>query len=93
VQLKSRLTISEKYCGKDKDIWIAFPYGEPKAWYLIQHDRLVDKVRTHTKWLNTDSWKVKHGYNSTSINSELLKSLAEDKLGPVYGPVLDLKDA
>jgi hypothetical protein len=92
VQLKSRLTISQKYFGKDKDIWIAFPYGEPKSWYLIQHDCLVDKIRTHTKWLNSDSWK-KGAYSSTSINPDLLKSLAEDKLGPVYGPVLDVKDS
>jgi hypothetical protein len=86
VQLKSRLTIGQKYSGKD--IWMAFPYGG--CWYLIEHDLLVEKVGKHTTWLSSDSWRVKHGYNSTSINPELLKSLTEDRLGPVYGPVLDV---
>jgi len=84
VQLKSRLTIDQKY--SDKDIWMAFPYEGD--WYLIEHVHLVDKVGKHTKWLNSDSWKNKGGYSSTSINPDLLKSLAEDRLGPVYGPVL-----
>jgi frataxin-like iron-binding protein CyaY len=86
VQLKSRLTIGQKYCGKE--IWMAFPYGG--YWYLIEHDLLIEKVGRHTNWLNSDSWKIKHGYNSTSINPELLKSIAEDRLGPVYGPVLEV---
>ena len=81
VQLKSRLTINRKYCGKG--IWMAFPHEE--YWYLIEHDRLVDKVGKHTKWLNSDSWRNNEGYHSTSINLKLLESLAEDRLGPVYG--------
>ena len=84
IQLKSRLTIDRKYC--DKDIWMAFPHGG--YWYLIKHDHLVEKVGKHTKWLNSDSWKNKDGYSSISINVDLLKSLTEDRLGPVYGPVL-----
>src|ERR1039457_2201301 len=40
VQLKSRVTIDQKYTGKD--IWIAFPHKG--YWYLIEHDRLVEKV-------------------------------------------------
>jgi len=28
------------------------------------------------------------GFSSGSINAGLLQSLAEDRLGPVYGPVL-----
>ncbi len=84
VQLKSRLTIHQKkYSGKD--IWIAFPYED--YWYLIEHDRLVEKVGVHTKWLNSETCKNKGGYHSTSINPELLKSLTEDRLGPVYGHV------
>jgi frataxin-like iron-binding protein CyaY len=84
VQLKSRLTIDRKYC--DKDIWMAFPHEG--YWYLIEHHQLVEKVGKHTRWLNSDSWKNKGGYSSISINADLLKSLAEDRLGPVYGPVL-----
>jgi hypothetical protein len=86
VQLKSRLTIDRKYSGEDKGIWIAFPHKD--SWYLIDHDRLVDKVGQHTDWLNSSSWKDKNGYSSISINSRLLESLAEDRLKPIYGSVL-----
>jgi hypothetical protein len=79
VQLKSRLTIDRKYC--DKDIWMAFPYAG--SWYLIEHDRLVEKIGKQTDWLKSSSWQNKHGYSSVSINSGLLKSLAENRLEPV----------
>jgi hypothetical protein len=84
VQLKSRLTIGQKYGGKD--IWIAFPHKD--IWYLVKHDQLVEKVREHTDWLNSSSWVNMRGYSSTSVNAGLLHSLAEDRLGPVYGPIL-----
>jgi hypothetical protein len=84
VQLKSRVTIGKKY--SDKDLWIAFPYKD--HWYLIAHDLLVEKVRKHTDWLNSPSWKEMNGYSSARINAGLLQSLAEDRLGPIYGPVL-----
>jgi hypothetical protein len=85
VQLKSRLSIHKKYIGKE--IWIAFPYD--KAWYLIEHDRLISKVRRCTKWLSTKSWEKGHAYTSTSINTSLLESLEENRLGPVYGPIAE----
>jgi hypothetical protein len=84
VQLKSRATIDKKYCGKE--IWMAFPHK--RHWYLIEHDRLVEKVGQHTDWLSSNSWKQEHGYySSTSINADLFESLDEDKLGCVYGPL------
>src|SRR5690349_20373967 len=49
IQLKSRITIQKKYIGKD--IWIAFPYKG--FWYLIEHNRLVDKIGEHTNWLRS----------------------------------------
>ena len=88
VQLKSRLTIDQKY--RNKDIWMAFPHK--KNWYLIEHHRLVEKVKEHTGWLSSSSWVDKHGYSSTSINADLLKSLIENRLGPVYGPVLPIDE-
>ena len=88
VQLKSRLAIQNKYCGKD--IWMAFPHKGD--WYLIEHDRLVNKVGKHTNWLATHSWKKKHGYSSERINPLLLKSLGESRLGPVYGEVLAIEE-
>lgn len=85
VQLKSRITIAKKY--RSSDIWIAFPHK--RFWYLVKHDRLVEKVRKHTKWLNSDSWKV-GTYHSDKINPELLKSLAGNKLAQVYGPIIEI---
>jgi hypothetical protein len=84
IQLKSRLTIDGKYC--DKDIWMAFPHEG--YWYLIKHDRLLEKVGQQTDWLNSVSWKDMRGYSSVSINAGLLESLSEDRLGPIYGPIL-----
>jgi hypothetical protein len=65
---------------------MAFPHKD--EWYLIEHDRLVSKVRKTTNWLETKSWKKDHSYSSTSINGALLKALAENKLGEVYGTIL-----
>jgi len=84
VQLKSRLAIQKKYC--DKNIWMAFPHKG--SWYLIEHDRLVEKVGQTTDWLKSSAWSKSRGYSSKSINHALLESLAENKLGPVYGTVL-----
>lgn len=78
IQLKSRTAIYKKYIGKD--IWIAFPYSG--FWYLIEHDRLIEKIEETTDWLSTESWLTKDGYSSASINPELLSSLAENKLEP-----------
>ncbi|MHB1700728.1 MAG: hypothetical protein ACYCSN_11470 [Acidobacteriaceae bacterium] len=83
VQLKSRVTIDQKY--RD-DIWMAFPHKG--HWYLIEHKRLVEKIGAHTDWLGSTSWIKKRGYSSVCINPSLLESLGEDKLGPVYGPIL-----
>jgi hypothetical protein len=84
IQLKSRITINQKY--SDKEIWIAFPYDH--HWYLIDHTCLIEKIGKHTTWLTSDAWIKGGGYHSANINSDLLKDLAENKLGRVYGPVL-----
>uniref|UniRef100_A0A372ISP5 PD(D/E)XK endonuclease domain-containing protein n=1 Tax=Paracidobacterium acidisoli TaxID=2303751 RepID=A0A372ISP5_9BACT len=88
VQLKSRLTIDRRYSGKD--IWMAFPHGG--HWYLVKHDCLIEKVLANTDWLSSSSWKDKDKgkYHSISINPELLESLTEYKLGPIYGLVLQV---
>jgi len=84
VQLKSRVTIKHKYRGKD--IWIAFPHK--RDWYLIEHDRLVEKVGECTCWLLSDSWNVRmDGYSSASINPKLLDSLSGNKLEPIYDSI------
>jgi hypothetical protein len=84
IQLKPRITISTKYAGKK--IWIAFPHKG--FWYVIEHDKLVEKIGKSTTWLLSPSWRG-GAYSSVSINPELLNDLAENKLGPVYGPILE----
>ncbi len=84
VQLKSRITIQEKL--RNKAPWIAFPYKDD--WYLIEHDRLIAKIGKATRWLETSAWKKGRIYHSVSINPRLLSSLAEDRVGPVYGAVI-----
>jgi frataxin-like iron-binding protein CyaY len=86
IQLKSRITIGKKYA--EKDIWIAFPHNG--FWYLIEHDRLVEKIGQSTDWLRTSSWLTGNAYSSVSINLNLLNALAENKLGPVYGRILEV---
>ncbi len=82
VQLKSRVTIEKRCCGRE--IWVVFPHEG--LWYLIHHDRLVEKIGQHTAWLSTAGWKEKGSYSSARIDPDLLESLAENRLGPVYGP-------
>ena len=76
VQLKSRLTISQKYLGKS--LFIAFPIDA--VWYLLEHDRLVTLVKKHTPWLTSDSWRKRGGYSSGSPNAELVAAISEWRL-------------
>lgn len=78
VQLKGRLTISKKYCGKD--LYICFRHVTD--WYLVPHDELVDVVGDKTNWLNTRSWQ-KGRYSSANPSRLLLDALAEYKVEKV----------
>lgn len=87
VQLKARITVGKKYAGKD--LWIAFPHKG--FWYLVEHDQLLTKIAEHTDWQRSESWQVDGGYSSKSINPALFKSLVENRIGPVYGPIAEEK--
>ena len=54
IQLKSRLTFSDKYSGERKNIWICFPNDDD--WYLYPHDTLLTSVIKETNIKNTKSW-------------------------------------
>ena len=73
VQLKSRLSISKKYIGKD--IYIAFPIRG--HWYLIEHDELLKRIIAHTNWLDRPSWTDKGDWSSESANKRLIDDLAD----------------
>lgn len=53
VQLKSRWTVDKKYFARK--VWVAFPSGSPRKWYLAPHDWMV----THGKDAHgaTVSWE------------------------------------
>jgi len=76
VQLKSRLTIDEKYKGKE--LFVAFPFNG--HWYLVEHDTLIKQVRLHTNWLNSATWANKGYYHSASPSAQLMQSLSGCKL-------------
>ena len=72
VQLKSRLTIDRKYCGRG--LWMNFPAGN--GWYLVQHDPLVRIVGESTSWLDSRSWTQNGAYSSGRPSRALLERLA-----------------
>ncbi|QDC95454.1 hypothetical protein IUJ52_18145 [Vibrio furnissii] len=78
VQLKSRLTISLKYVGKD--LYMAFPIKN--KWYLIEHDVLVSLVGEHTNWLNSPSWVNDGSYHSARPNKQILEAISANLLEP-----------
>jgi hypothetical protein len=57
VQLKDRLSIDEKYLGRG--IYIAFPLGESKDWYLFPHDEVYRYF--------IDNGGIAKGFSSGSI--------------------------
>lgn len=76
IQLKSRLTISKKYLGKE--LYIAFPLNG--GWCLIEHDELVSLVGQHTNWLSSESWSDKGIYHSASPSQSLVQAVSENMI-------------
>jgi len=78
IQLKGRLTFSEKYKGKK--IYISFPHKDD--WYLADHDELLniflDKYKD--KMAKSYSWKNGKAYSWGSPSKEQLKILEKYKL-------------
>ncbi|MDQ2070656.1 hypothetical protein [Natronospira bacteriovora] len=76
VQLKSRVSVYQKYLGKE--LYLAFPVDD--TWYLIEHDKLVELVRENTNWLETESWCERGGYSAARPNRALFDALQESRL-------------
>ena len=76
VQLKARLTIDEKYIGKN--IFMTFPYND--NWYLIHHEELVEIIGNNSNWLETDSWKNKGLYSSANPSKRIMEAINHAKL-------------
>jgi len=76
VQLKSRLLIDKKY--HSKNLYITFPVHG--AWYLIEHDSLVERIAETTSWLTSSSWLEKGQYSSANPSRRLLAAIENCKL-------------
>jgi len=77
VQLKSRLTISKKYIGKD--IYICFPDGKGQ-FYLFPHDKVKDEIlalvnRKGKSIGDTRSWNDLSGWSFPSLNDKYINIL------------------
>lgn len=69
VQLKGRLEIDKKYCGKD--IYIAFRYNE--LWYVYPHDEVMNLFLSHGMMSGTKSWDIGGGYSWGHLSVERLE--------------------
>jgi len=78
VQLKSRITISKKYMGKGKDIYICFPLGD--SFCLVSHNKLVQYIGKATDWLKSYSWRKNNGYSAAQPSKKLKELLAKHLL-------------
>lgn len=78
VQLKPRVYVALKY--SHKDLFLAFPVKG--IWHLIEHDELLELVRKHTIWLNSNAWKSTGAYSSGSPNRQLREALMSHALHP-----------
>jgi len=76
VQLKGRLTIQKKYCGKD--IYVAFFHKGD--WYVYPHDDMMNQIIAAKLMVKSDSWKVKGGYSWPSVSVQLLAMLEPYKV-------------
>ena len=68
-ELKGRLTIAKKYLNKG--LHIAFPIKQ--QWCLIEHDKLVQLVKTHTEW----KWEGEGIRHPLTVPQKLLSLLEE----------------
>ena len=77
IQLKSRLTFSKKYLGKN--LYICFPNNG--HWYLYPHDEALEKVIASGQLIGTESWDIRGGYSwkyVTERNQKLLENYLLD---------------
>ncbi len=79
VQLKARVTIDQKYRGKD--VWMCFPiYKRTRGgWFLVPHDELLAIVGECTGWLNTQAW-TSGNYSSGNPPVKLMDQLLDYRI-------------
>ena len=73
VQLKGRLTVEQKYSGKD--IYVAFHDAE--TWYLYPHDELRDRLLESGLMTGSVSWDQRGGYSWPRLSNQLREVVAK----------------
>lgn len=71
VQLKGRLTIDQKYSGKD--IYIAF--NQNGKWYIYPHDALRDELLNLGLMAGSKSWDENGGFSWPNIPKNILEHM------------------
>ena len=72
VQLKGRLTIDQKYTGKN--IYITF--CDSGVWYLYPHDKVKDELLAEGLMAGSKSWDGNGGYSWPSLSRQIQKLMA-----------------
>jgi hypothetical protein len=85
VQLKSRLTSSTAYRGKD--LFIAF--GDGENWFLYPHDELLARLLATSNVGTTRSWKESGGYAFPRLSKVLRQLLAPYQLSGDTRPLAE----
>lgn len=73
VQPKGRLTVEQKYSGKD--IYVTF--RDADTWYLYPHDELRDKLLESGLMAGSESWDQRGGYSWPRLSKQLRDIVAQ----------------
>lgn len=76
VQLKGRLTIQKKYCGKD--IYVAFSHRG--TWYVYPHDEVMEFLLANGTAGSSTSWVNDGGYSWPHLSVAIRKILEPYKI-------------
>ena len=79
VQLKSRLTFSKKYFGKDKELYICF--REAGLWYLYPHDEMLQQ-NLDRKFIGEKFWDEHREYSNPKLSKGQKQLLDPYQLKP-----------
>ena len=71
VQLKSRITVSKRYVGKE--IWVAAPHDG--GWFIYPHDETMAVIHAVSPFIGSQSWQVDGTYTWPSPSRALLEVL------------------
>ena len=75
VQLKGRLTFDIKYRGKQLYVCFRDGVGDHNAWYMYDHDELLDQLIEKGKIEKTKTWASEKPYHFPTLSADLKEML------------------